>query len=68
MVRCEQFYEKWKRDPNWCMKCASSVWRINQYIEITDRWQKLKKLPERNLRPLFSKKLGDHQKVVAYIL
>jgi len=38
MVRCEEFYEKWKRDPNWCRKCATSVWYINRYIELTESY------------------------------
>jgi len=68
MVRCEEFYEKWKRDPNWCRKCASSVWWINRYIDLTERYPRLKQLSESALRPLLEKRLGDHQKVVAYML
>jgi len=68
MVRCEEFYEKWKRDPNWCRKCATSVWYINRYIELTESYPQLRQLSESALRPLLKKGLGDHRKVVAYML
>lgn len=32
-MRCADFYEKWKKDPNWCEKSPDSVREIDHYIE-----------------------------------
>jgi len=34
MVHCADFYEKWKKNPNWCNKCPSSVFTIEKYLEM----------------------------------
>ena len=34
-MRCQEFYERWTTDPNWCERCKSSVSNINKYIAIT---------------------------------
>ncbi len=34
MARCEAFYERWKKDPNWCEKSPESVRQIDHYIEM----------------------------------
>jgi len=65
MVRCEEFYQKWRRDPNWCEKCSTSVWYINRYIDLTREYPWLKELSERALRPLFTKKLAGYRYKVA---
>jgi len=65
MVRCEEFYEKWKRDPNWCLKSPAAVSRINRYIDLTERCPALRALPEGALRPLLGKKSAPiRQKVI----
>lgn len=57
MTRCEEFYEKWKRDPNWCGKCETEVWRINRYIETLDAHPSLRDISAGALRPILEKKL-----------
>jgi ribosomal protein S27E len=37
MVRCADYYEKWKKNPNWCNKCESSVHNINKFVGISDK-------------------------------
>ena len=37
MGRCEEFYNRWRTDPNWCEKSPSSVSQIDQYIKLLDR-------------------------------
>lgn len=32
-MRCEAFYERWKKDPNWCEKSPTSVREIDHYLE-----------------------------------
>jgi len=61
----EEFYEKWKRDPNWCEKCDTSVWYINRYIDLTQEYPWLKELSEGALRPVFTKKLAGYRYKVA---
>ena len=34
MGHCADFYEKWKKNPNWCNKCPSSVFTIEKYLEM----------------------------------
>ena len=36
MVRCADFYEKWKKDPNWCEKSPDTVDLIDHYLELVD--------------------------------
>lgn len=36
MTRCEEFYEKWSEDPNWCEKCKRQVDYINNYLGFVD--------------------------------
>lgn len=31
-MRCADFYEKWKRDPNWCQKSPDAVRQIDHYL------------------------------------
>jgi len=57
MTRCEEFYEKWKRDPNWCDKCPTEVFRINKYIESLDMFPSLKQVSASALRLILEKKL-----------
>jgi len=66
MTRCEEFYEKWKRDPNWCNKCETSVFRINKYIELVEAHPMLKKVSERALRPLIERSIphGELEKII----
>lgn len=66
MTRCEEFYEKWKRDPNWCNKCETSVFRINKYIELVEAYPFLKKVSERALRPLIERSIphGELEKII----
>jgi len=59
LVRCEEYYEKWKRDPNWCEKCPTAVYYIDKYIELTEKFPALKNLSERAVRPLVSIPLED---------
>jgi len=59
LVRCEEFYEKWKRDPNWCKKCPTAVFYIDRYIELTQRYPSLRKISEGAARPLLSIPLED---------
>jgi len=59
LVRCEEFYEKWKRDPNWCQKCRTAVYYIDKYIELSQKFPVLKNISERAVRPLMSIPLED---------
>lgn len=62
MSRCLEFYQKWERDPNWCVKCKSSVRQIDKYIDLLDEMEArgipkertIVCLPENNARPLIS--------------
>ena len=36
MTRCEDFYEKWEKVPNWCEKTKGAVSRINKYFELVE--------------------------------
>jgi len=69
MTRCEEFYEKWKRDPNWCNKCKTSVFRINKYIELVDAHPLLRKVSERALRPLTESSVphGELERIIGEI-
>ena len=40
MVRCEEFYERWKEDPNWCKKAKSAVNDINSHLGLVDLCEK----------------------------
>lgn len=61
MTRCEDFYKKWKKNPNWCHKCQSAVSEIESYIDLVDGLEKrgvpqsisFEILPEGAARPLF---------------
>lgn len=63
MTRCEEFYEKWKRDPNWCGKCRTEAYRINKYIEVTEKFPVLKRLSATRLRPVLDNRLRDDTKL-----
>ncbi len=64
MTRCKEFYDKWRRDPNWCEKCKSAVSQINSYLGFIDELESrgvpreftLVNLPESAIRPLFTEK------------
>lgn len=68
MTRCEEFYEKWKRDPNWCEKSPVAVSRINRYITVTEVYPIFKNFSERSLRPLLGKNFAEHLDEAARIL
>ena len=61
MVRCEEFYEKWKRDPNWCEKGKTSIFYINKCIELREQFPVLKQFSEGALRPLLTNKINNFQ-------
>ena len=63
-MRCEEYYEKWKKDPNWCEKCQSAVSRINNYFDLAGELES-KGIPKETTfvglsegaaRPLFTEK------------
>jgi hypothetical protein len=62
MSRCAAFYQKWRRDPNWCKKCENEVYRINQYLGLVDEIKEkgtpedltFVKLPETAARPILA--------------
>jgi len=62
MTRCEEFYEKWKRDPNWCEKSRAEVYRINKYIETLDAYPGLEKVTATALRPILDRKMDEETK------
>jgi len=37
MTRCEDFYEKWRKYPNWCEKTKGAVSQINSYLKLVDQ-------------------------------
>lgn len=57
MTRCDEFYQKWRQDPNWCDKCRTEVYRINKYIETLDAFPTLKEVSAGALRPILDKKM-----------
>jgi hypothetical protein len=71
MVRCADFYEKWKRDPNWCEKSPKAVEQIDHYLalveEITEQGVEpiaiYKNLPEKVGREIYKLK-GDPRKTI----
>lgn len=73
MVRCADFYEKWKKDPNWCEKSPAAVSRINSYLSLIDEICERENLtpelvsinfPERAARAVMSVKDEAVKKVV----
>jgi len=48
MTRCESFYDRWRKDPNWCEHTPGAVSQINQYLKIVDI------LSEQGLPPSFT--------------
>lgn len=62
MSRCESFYKRWRKDPNWCNKCRTEVSRINKYLGLVDELAEmgtpedvtLGTLPERAARPILA--------------
>ena len=63
--RCKEFYDKWEREPNWCEKCDSSASRITAYIDLTSKFQSLRKYKESYFRrvlfkPQFWSKLSEN--------
>jgi hypothetical protein len=71
MVRCADFYEKWKRDPNWCEKSPKAVEQIDHYLALVDEIATIgvdpiaiyKYLPEKVGREIY-KLTGDRRKMV----
>ena len=61
MVRCADFYEKWKKDPNWCQKSPQTVRLIDFYLELVDSLEQVganagaiyRKFPEGTAREIF---------------
>lgn len=47
MTRCIDFYEKWEKEPNFCEMTASSMSRINGYIELIEKLEKEYDLPRK---------------------
>lgn len=53
-MRCADFYEKWKKDPNWCQKSPDTVREIDHYLSLVGELENLgvetaaiyKKFPE----------------------
>jgi len=72
MVRCADFYEKWKKDPNWCEKSPKAVEQIDHYLslveEIADKNVDpiaiYKQFPERVAREVFKLKGDVRESVV----
>jgi hypothetical protein len=72
-VRCSEFYDKWRRDPNWCEKSPDTVKLISQYLGLLDEMAALGVpnptmvglLPERSARPLFT---VEDPKIRGYVL
>ena len=76
-MRCTEFYERWKKDPNWCEKSPDTVNLISHYLALLDEMAALEipnttmvgLLPERSARPLF--KVEDpkikHVLIAAYL-
>ena len=62
MTRCEEFYDAWRKDPNWCEKSPGAVSQINAYIKFLDQLEEdgipqsftIVNLPEGVARPLVS--------------
>jgi len=60
MVRCADFYERWKKDPNWCQKSPDTVNQIDHYLGLVGELEMLgvetvaiyKKFPERVARDI----------------
>jgi len=60
MVRCADFYERWKKDPNWCQKSPDTVNQIDHYLGLVGELENLgvetvaiyKKFPERVARDI----------------
>jgi hypothetical protein len=76
MVRCADFYAKWERDPNWCVKCPDAVSKIDKYIELVGEFeakgiprdQTFVGLPEGAARPLFGiRDEGKRQKAISHV-
>jgi hypothetical protein len=40
-MRCAEFYEKWKKDPNWCEKSPQAVYQIDHYLELVGELEKM---------------------------
>ena len=62
---CEEFYERWSVDENWCEKCPEAVREINNYIDFIsrlettygiDKQQAMAGITERAARPLIREK------------
>ena len=75
MVRCADFYEKWKRDPNWCEKSPKAVEQIDHYLALCDEVAEqgadsvaiYKLLPERVARDVVILKAEIRKSVVKNI-
>jgi len=46
MVRCADFYEKWKKDPNWCEKSPKAVEQIDHYLALVEE------IADKNVDPI----------------
>ena len=64
MTRCADFYEKWKKDPNWCEKSPETTRLIDHYLELVSVLEShgvelaaiYKKFPEDAARGVFKVK------------
>jgi len=65
MVRCDEFYEKWKRCGNFCEKHPRTADQIDQYLTLVEESKKtlgddsasaMERISERALRPLIAEK------------
>jgi len=67
MTRCEEFYNRWATDPNWCEKTKGAVSQINSYLGLVEKLEEygldreftMVNLPERVARPLIPEKNQD---------
>lgn len=77
MTRCIEFYEKWSKEPNFCQMTASSMSRINGYIELIEKLEKehdvskeltIGKLSEGAARPVATLRDGEFKNAAVRIL
>ena len=68
MTRCQAFYEKWEKDPNFCNKSLATVQRIDHYLDLVHELQAegadvgaiYRKFPESTAREVL--KLGSEKR------
>lgn len=69
MTRCKEFYDKWEKDPNWCVKCESAVRQIDKFLGFCDELEARGipaestkvRLTEGAIRPLSAIKDENHR-------